>query len=193
MKKGLILHAVLLLGNIGVFLGMAGGQSAGDGREIPAARVEQAYFQRPADPQPKSGKHGSDADLPRADAAQGGGLAAALEGLKQEQARLRDELARLKSPPDLSRVSTAQQTDPGSRCKEAADNSPGVTVYLETTPADPPQANGRQPGRQWTSVSFKEVGQAPDGSKQAVMSIQKTQINNSPGDFMPTRTASRWQ
>ena len=171
MNKGLILHAALLLANIGVFVGMAGGSGSGDGR------ASQADWLRPV----SRGNLGSE-------------LAATLETLKKEQAHLRDELAKIKSPVDMRQASSAQQAGPGGHCQNAAgDNAPGVTVYLETTPPEGSQTNGRQPGRQWTSVSFNEIGQAPDGSKQAVMSIQKTEVSNGPVEFIPARAASRWQ
>lgn len=64
----------------------------------------------------------------------------------------------------------------GQECADYGDNPPGVTVYLETTPAATVQASTQAPGRQWTAVSFKEAGRAPDGSKQAVMSIHQTDI-----------------
>ena len=177
--KGLILHTALLLGNIGVFIGLTGGQGLWDGREAGAGQAGR-YSERQIDAQGQAGT------------APGGDVAAALASLGREQARLRDELARLKPPSDM-RHTAAPAADRDGKCKDTGDNQPGVTVYLDTSPSEPPQDRTAPAGRQWTAVSFKEVGQAPDGSKQAVMSIQKTEVKNGAADFIPARAAPRWQ
>lgn len=78
-------------------------------------------------------------------------------------------------------------------CADYGDNPPGVTVYLETTPAEIQAATSPQGKRQWTAVSFKEAGRAPDGSNQAVMSIHKVEENHGQNESIPVRSNPRWQ
>jgi hypothetical protein len=83
-------------------------------------------------------------------------------------------------------------------CRDYGDNPPGVTVYLETTPMDTtPAATSDPTKQQWTAVSFKEAGRAPDGSPQAVLSIQKATVDKDfePIDLpiKPVKAHSRWQ
>jgi hypothetical protein len=81
-----------------------------------------------------------------------------------------------------------------SGCQEGDDYKPGVTVYLETTPAEVSPGKSPPSGQQWTSVSFREVGQSPDGSKQAVMSIHKTHtVQDSTTGLHPVRNDPNWQ
>ncbi|MFM8331574.1 MAG: hypothetical protein ACKN9T_07785 [Candidatus Methylumidiphilus sp.] len=164
MNKGFILHAALLAGNIGLFIAISQGHSVFG---IPAA--QQTASASPAGAFSQS--------LPATE----GGLAASLEMLRQEQALVRAELKRLQHRPVAASAGD-------SSCADAGDNAPGVTVYLDTSQAQTPQT-GR---RQWTAVSFKDIGPAPDGSKQAVMSI-KTEQQAEPVGLTPTRSAPRWQ
>ncbi len=79
------------------------------------------------------------------------------------------------------------------KCADYGDNPPGVTVYLETSPAEAKPADVQQPTRQWTAVSFKEAGVAPDGSKQAMMSIHQTDMKKEAVDSPPAQPPPRWQ
>lgn len=116
----------------------------------------------------------------------GDGLSATLGVLLKEQALLREELGRLKSQADLRQASSRQAVEGDGNCRDD-DNAPGVTVYLDTSQADARSA------RQWTAVSFKEVGPAPDGSKQAVMSIHKASVNPEAPGFTRVKNAAHWQ
>lgn len=174
MKTSLIAHAVLALGNVGVFIALTGGQGF---QPIPQAGwgvpVRQEAALTPAS----------------------GDFNTALVGLLKEQALLREELGRLKSQAGHQPVSAPQTTAADGGCQNPdADNAPGVTVYLETTPPEAPPSQAAQPAQQqWTAVSFKEVGPARDGSKQAVMSIQSARIDRKAAGFLPVRTPPRWQ
>lgn len=154
VKKSAVVHAALLLANMGVFLGLVHGQA------------------------PWAGQGGA--------GGAGDGLSATLIALLKEQALLREELGRLKSQADLRQASSRQAVEGDGNCRDD-DNAPGVTVYLDTSQAD------AQPARQWTAVSFKEVGPAPDGSKQAVMSIHKAGANPGAPGLTRVKNATHWQ
>lgn len=78
----------------------------------------------------------------------------------------------------------------GQQCTSFGDNSPGVTVFLDTTSAEAVQTTSSQ---QWTAVSFKEAGHAPDGSKQAVLSIQRTNVKKDAVGILPAKATPHWQ
>lgn len=123
----------------------------------------------------------------------GGGVEpTALEAMRKEQARQQSELARLSSAMDVSKAHFPQQAG-GGHCKESGEDAPGVTVYLETASAEDLPRTDAAGTRQWTAVSFKDVGPSPDGSRQAVMSIHKADVKSGAGGFMPVQAAPRWQ
>jgi hypothetical protein len=192
MSRGLILHVALLFANIIVLLAMAYGPNRDGGEETD--RLNTAYSSHYADPQAAAEPIGENAGRSpaRPSSPIGNELAATLVSLRAEQAKMRDEIKQLKSSGGAHRQVSTQNAENG-HCNDNGDNAPGVTVYLETAPNETPAANADKPGRQWTAVSFKEVGTAPDGSKQAVMSIQKTKVKNGSADFVPVRNTPHWQ
>jgi hypothetical protein len=192
MSRGLILHAALLLANIGVLLGMAYGPIRDNGEE--SGRFNPAHSAHYADTQAAAEQLDENAARPavRPGLSTGNELATTLASLRAEQAKMRDEIKQLKSSGGTRQHVSTQNAEDG-HCHDNGDNAPGVTVYLETAPNEAPAANSDKPGRQWTAVSFKEVGTAPDGSKQAVMSIQKTEVKNGSADFVPVRNTPHWQ
>jgi hypothetical protein len=96
--------------------------------------------------------------------------------LRKEYLRLHIEVKQLRIAQE--RLLDTLQASGKYRSRAASDDSgepaAGVTVYLETTPPEATQSVAG--GRQWTSVNFRDAGQAPDGSRQAVMSIHNTTI-----------------
>lgn len=169
MNKGFILHAALLAGNIGLFIAISQGHSVFGTPAAPRIALVDTVGVAAAE------------SLTAMEA----GLAANLETLRREQAQLRSDLKALQAQPNRRVAATAASADAG-------DNAPGVTVYLDTLQAQSPQTGTQQPARQWTAVSFKDIGPAPDGSKQAVMSI-KTEQQPEPAGLTPTRNVPRWQ
>jgi len=98
--------------------------------------------------------------------------------LVKEVAGLREERVRLYRELNLLRIKLQNQSaiikkaeSYGGSCSDQEDNQEpsGVTVYLETSPADP-----NDKGVQWTAVNFRDAGISPDGSKQAVLRISRT-------------------
>lgn len=87
-----------------------------------------------------------------------------LEKLRQQQATLAGELRLIDQRLHAAGVRPAAR----GAVHTDEDDSPGLTVYLETTEIRP----GTSPsGQQWTALRFRDAGTAPDGSHQAVMSL----------------------
>lgn len=95
--------------------------------------------------------------------------------LKREYLRLRDEVKQLRIAQERLLNTLQAGGSKQTRADDSPENAPsGVTVYLETSPPnDSPVADG---SKRWTAVSFRDAGAAPDGSRQAVMSIHNTTI-----------------
>lgn len=107
-------------------------------------------------------------------------VASSLEQMWREQARLSAAVQRLETASAVA--------DKGGSCADA--EAPGVTVYLDTSQvASLPTSQA--PAAQWTAISFKDAGQAADGSKQAVMAIRKTDAPAAAS--VPTEQIVRWQ
>jgi hypothetical protein len=66
-------------------------------------------------------------------------------------------------------------------------DSPGVTVYLESSSTDVNSAPN------WTAVSFRDAGSAIDGSKQAVIAIQQASLQAQQAKSGSQQAESHWQ
>lgn len=96
---------------------------------------------------------------------------AAIARLREEQARLQREIKLLKTKLDGPSGMTQKAGHQSQVCDgtQDAEEPSGVTVYLETSSVP---SSDRDP--QWTAVSYRDVGTAPGGSRQAVLSIHQT-------------------
>lgn len=130
-----------------------------------------------------------------AQAGQSREASAELQRMRNDYAKLLQEMSLLRArleQGEMSKIDSHKTSVP----VEAADDgsAPGVTIYLDTSklPAESNQSH------EWTAVGFHDAGRAPDGSKQAVLSITKlTRPGGNqglqPGETIRTIPVSHWQ
>ncbi len=190
MRYCLVLHAVLLVGSIVLLSGLDDKPPATVGNDEAMTSLDPEASKAGQDIQEPPGWRSGDIGGGEKGAAAEENSAALLNALRKEQALLRDELRQLRAQQSYQQ----RQAIGAGNCSDAGDNAPGVTVFLETTPAQSRQPSSPMVSRQWTALSFREIGQAPDGSRQAVMSIHELparQAGQGGGrDFVPMKAAA---
>ncbi|WP_045227025.1 hypothetical protein [Methyloterricola oryzae] len=120
---------------------------------------------------------------------------AELQRMRSDYAKLLQEMALLRARMEQRAVTNIESHKASVPVETTDDGSaPGVTIYLDTSKL-PAESNQSQ---EWTAVGFHDAGRAPDGSKQAVLSI--TKLTRPAGSQQPqtsetvrTIPVSHWQ